>query len=490
MLSTDPPVDGVLVVDFGTSGVHVSVINCRGGESVLGFSKKYPLLHPAEGMAELRPQDVWRASQECVARTVEGLPGNVRLRALSFSWFGDSVMAVDGAGEPMTNLLLCFDARGVAEAAEIAAALGPRHAELTGEPCNSSSASSKLLWLKRHMPGVFKGAAKFWSVQQFVLHRLGLEPVCDATMAARFCLFDNRSRRWSPELAGAAGLDLSRLPRVESSGYAAGTIRNYGAVPLPDEVPVMIGAHDCECGILGVGAFGGREDVLADITGTYDHLGFLRRGYLNPLAEDPGAGAYGASGPLEDTSTCSASFDTAGSTLEWFMREVAGDTSPASYDALWASAEFSGSGRLLLCPDFIDSHGRVSGLDISTTRRDLFAAVVEGITFEVRGIFDAFQRLTGGGISVLRVGGGLSRADKWLQLRADVFGCRVERMANPESSSLGAAILGASAAGVYSDAEAAAEGMVFTAGAFVPRPATAARYAGKYESYRKFRDKP
>ncbi len=50
---------------------------------------------------------------------------------------------------------------------------------------------------------------------------------------------------------------------------------------MPFTLPVIIGSHDCDCGMYGVRAGLTDEGVVGDITGTYDHLGFIARGYVN-----------------------------------------------------------------------------------------------------------------------------------------------------------------------------------------------------------------
>lgn len=472
-----------LVIDFGTSNVHVSVIDCEDGKTICSHAEKYTMYHPSAQMSVLRPEEVFKASENGVRAVMHLLPADVTLCVVSFSYFGDSIMAVDKDGVPMTDLMLCFDARGVAQVSQLAETLGRRHIELTGEPCTFYSASTKLLWLRENKPQIFETARGYWSIQQYILSRLHLPALCDCTMAARYSLFDNKYSIWSEECLNAVGIDETLLPETVESTQIIGTLCAYGDVKLPRELPVVIGAHDCECGIIGTGAFDAEHRILADITGTYDHMGLICDGYVNPMALQADTLACGARGPFVNSSTCSASFDTAGSALEWFMCEINENTTQDAYREMWQKVKLNGEGRLFVVPDFIDARGKIIGLSISNNKHDLFEAVIEGITFEVKTILDSYMKFWKNSFEVVRIGGGLARAEQWMQLRADIFGRSVECMRNIEVSTVGAAILGAVAAGLYENHEKAAQKMIVVAKSYEPNRIVCERYAEKYKSY-------
>lgn len=82
--------------------------------------------------------------------------------------------------------------------------------------------------------------------------------------------------------------------------------------------------------------------------------------------------------------------------------------------------------------------------------------------------------------------GGGSRSPLWCQIMSDITGVPVVRTGSSEATSLGAAILAATAVGWYSDVYAAAAGMTSTAERFEPRPKIQAIYEPLYqEVYRR-----
>jgi xylulokinase len=101
------------------------------------------------------------------------------------------------------------------------------------------------------------------------------------------------------------------------------------------------------------------------------------------------------------------------------------------------------------------ARGAFVGLTIRHTRADMIRAVLEGVTMNLRIILDAF-RAQGAEIEAMRVIGGGARARFWNQIMADLYGVPVQRLAVlEEATSMGAALAGGVAVGLYPDFEVA-----------------------------------
>lgn len=98
---------------------------------------------------------------------------------------------------------------------------------------------------------------------------------------------------------------------------------------------------------------------------------------------------------------------------------------------------------------FADSNlsGLLLGLTLNTTAAQLYRALIEATAFGTRSIVDTFSR-SGLEIASLVAGGGVARKNALLmQIYADVLNRPIQVAASEEASALGAAILGAVAAG-------------------------------------------
>ncbi len=95
------------------------------------------------------------------------------------------------------------------------------------------------------------------------------------------------------------------------------------------------------------------------------------------------------------------------------------------------------------------------GLTRATTAADLARAALEGVAFQVADLIDAAEKDMGvppaagrSSAVALKVDGGMSANDWFLQFQADVLGRPVARAAQGESTALGAAFLAAVGAGL------------------------------------------
>jgi xylulokinase len=87
------------------------------------------------------------------------------------------------------------------------------------------------------------------------------------------------------------------------------------------------------------------------------------------------------------------------------------------------------------------------GIDGTTTRQTLYRAVLEGVAFAMRSIREAMPPANGSPQTISLAGGG-ARSRLWAQIFADVFGCELRILAEPQNvGARGAALLAAQALG-------------------------------------------
>jgi len=88
--------------------------------------------------------------------------------------------------------------------------------------------------------------------------------------------------------------------------------------------------------------------------------------------------------------------------------------------------------------------GLIAGLTTQTRLPDIYRAILEGVTYEMR--YNQ-EKLHDNGVSFRRLyacGGG-SRSPAWLQIKADILGCQIIPVKSEETGAMGSAILGISA---------------------------------------------
>ena len=113
------------------------------------------------------------------------------------------------------------------------------------------------------------------------------------------------------------------------------------------------------------------------------------------------------------------------------------------------------------------ARGILFGLSLGHERKDLYRAVLEGVAYEVKRNVEVFKELNLHP-KELKVTGGGSRSDIWNQIYADVLNITCVRNVIEEATSLGAAILAASGAGLFPEIKKAAESLCKIEKKFIP----------------------
>src|SRR5512134_2223986 len=94
-----------------------------------------------------------------------------------------------------------------------------------------------------------------------------------------------------------------------------------------------------------------------------------------------------------------------------------------------------------VCPRLVsDAGGVIMGLRTHTTRGEILKAIMESVTFYFVESIQALNRLGADSTQFVATGGG-AKSDRWLQIKADIFGVPFIRPRVTEGSLVGAAML-------------------------------------------------
>lgn len=436
-----------LGVDIGTTSTK-AVAFSKEGEMVAIHSSFYAMHHPQDGWSEQDPEEIVAAVVTAVNTVLKQLAPHPP-RFVSFSGAMHSLMAVDGAGAPLTPCIIWADNRAAAQAAEL------RHSEqgaafyhATGVPLHPMSPLCKLLWLKREEPELFKKAARFIGIKEYVLHRLFGEYVVDSSVASATGLLNLDTLQWDEDVLDFLGLSPDRLSTVVPPEYE---IYARGAAPawlVPPGTPVVVGASDGALANLGVGAL--HRHTLAVSIGTSSALRVVTAG---PRTDrNMRTFCY----HLTDREYVVGGASNNGAVVLQWLKDNLLQTAE-SYDTLMAEAEGvpAGSEGLVFAPYILGerapiwdarARGMMLGLDIRHTRAHMVRAALEGVIYSLYSIARALPEWEE--ITEVRAAGGFAQNPLPLQVLADVFNRKVAVAACVESSAKGAVMLGASALGI------------------------------------------
>ena len=447
-------------LDVGTTGVKALAIT-PDGDVVGSAEEHYGLSSPQPGWSEQDPEDWWRASKAALAQ----VGGEERRIGLSGQMHG--LVCLDERGDILRPAILWNDQRTAAECAEIEERIGlERLIALTGNRALTGFTAPKLLWLRRHEPGVYARIHRVVLPKDYVRLRLTGEWAIDAADASGTLLFDVAGRRWSDEVLDALEIPVEWLPPVSESTEIAG-------------------AGDQQAAALGVGVIApGTVSVVLGTSGVvlaalheYAHDGMARVHAFCHAAP----GLWEAMGVM---------LNAAGA-LQWFRDALAPG---ASFDDLTAEASRrdAGADGVLFLPylqgertPHADAEATASftGLSLRHDRGTLARAVLEGVAYGLRDSLELLREL-GVEPQAGRASGGGAHSRLWLEIVASALGLPLERCVVDEGSAYGAALLAGVASGTFATAEEAVASCVRVRETVEPNPAWAARYADGYARYR------
>jgi xylulokinase len=477
-----------LGIDVGTGGTRAVLVNTEGRVLFSASAEHAPIRSELIGWAEQDPEDWWRAAHEAIAALLDAAKiAATEIKSIGLTGQMHGCVMLDADGRVIRPALIWCDQRTQPECDWLEAKIGrERLIELTSNPALPNFTLTKLLWVRAHQPELFARIAHVLCPKDFVRLRLTGEYAIDMQEASGTLLLDVTHRRWSQEVAEAAGIPMAWLPRLFEGPEICARISPEGAAAtgLAAGTPVAAGAGDQGAGAVGMGIVGpgsvsatiGTSGVVFASTAkpTLDRLGRLHTfchaapGLWHVMGVTNGAGL--SLRWLRDTFAAGVSYDelTAGASRI-----------PAGCEGmLWAPYLF-GERTPHLDPE---ARAAFTGITASHTRAHFVRAVMEGVAMSLRDTFSLFAELQIP-VTRIRLGGGGARGPLWRQIQADVYGQPVELLAADEGGAFGAALLAGVGVGQWPTVEAACAATIHVAETVAPKDA--ARMEKHYAHYRR-----
>lgn len=472
----------LLGIDVGTGGTRAVLID-RTGRVLASHSALHAPIHSEHiGWAEQNPEDWWRAAQEAVRgalKQAEAAGHGTEVEAFGLTGQMHGCVMLDAEGAVLRPSLIWCDQRTQPQCDWLTDKIGyEKLIQLVANPALPNFTLTKLLWVREHQPEIFAKIAHVLCPKDYVRFRLTGEYAIDMQEASGTLLLDVVHRRWSQEVADAAGIPMSWLPRLFEGPEICAKINAAGAsaTGLKEGTPVAAGAGDQGAGAVGMGiltpgsvsatigtsgvVFAATDKPTLDPKGRLHTFCHAAPGLWHVMGVTNGAGL--SFRYLKDTFLPNLSYDE--------LTALAADVPPASDGLLWAPYLFGER------TPHLDPKARAAfvGISASTTTAHYTRAVLEGVAFSLQDTFSLFADLNIP-VTKIRLGGGGARGPLWRQIQADVYNHPVELLEAEEGGAFGAALLAGTGVGVWPTVEAACAETVRAAETIEPKNAEVMR---------------
>jgi xylulokinase len=479
-----------LGMDVGTGGTRAVVVD-ENGRLISGAAAEHaPFRMDHPGWAEQDPEDWWRAAKEAIVGALAAAPEPKQpITALGLTGQMHGAVMLDENGAVLRPSLIWCDTRTQPECDWLHEKIGyEKLIELTCNPALPNFTLTKLLWVKKHQPEIFAKIRHVMCPKDYVRYRLTGEFAIDVQEASGTLLLDVTHRRWSAEVAEAAGIPLEWLPRVYESPEVCARISEEAAAltRLTIGTPVVAGAGDQGAGAVGMGIL-----QPGSVSATIGTSGVVFAATANPT-KDPKGRLHTFCHAVPGLWHVMGVTQSAGLSFNWLRNTF---FAGLSYDSLTAAAEKvpAGSQGLEWAPyllgertPHLDPEVRAAFTGISTTHTagHFTRAVLEGVAYSLQDTFTLFAELSIP-VSGIRLGGGGARGPLWRRIQAGVYGHAVETLTAEEGGAFGCALMAGVGAGHWANLDEACAYAIQVAERIEPNPADLTAYKDGYAQWRK-----
>ena len=474
--------DCFIGVDIGTTGTKSMLISQNG--EILGHAYQgYPITNPTPNRSEQRAEDWWDALVDTVRQLQSGKDKTCHVRSLSLSLQGGTLVPVDRHLRPLQSAIVWSDMRCTVQSRAFTEQYGESYLyNKTGWPTWDGLCAMQIAWLREHEPETFASTDRFLSVPDYIAAKLTGEAVLDLSDAGINQLADIRTGTYDPQILNFAGIDDTKLGRIQPSATPIGYLTNEAKQELgfTEDVLVVTGAHDQYALALGAGLTGTGDTMIG--SGTAWAITSLSGEPHFETGFDQSVSAVSGKWGSMISLTCG------GACLDWLRNNVAlalpnAEPIPFSVIDQAASQRSPGANGLMFFPYFYGAayplkqdqcKAAFIGLDRMHDRFDMARAVMEGVSFQIDWALEHFHASLGHG--KLCFAGGAAKSALWTQMMADITGECLHIPNVADLSCVGAAMMAAIGYGAFPNAEKAFGGMGVGERIVEPNPARVEQY--------------
>ena len=428
----------VIAHDVGTSSVKSALISTE-GEVTAQATSPYGLVYPQPGWVEQDPEDNWKGSvQNTRTLMAESAIAPEKVMGIVFTTQAMGIIPLDKADQVLCRNITWVDGRAEEQARWLMKILGGRKLfeKIIGVEITGKDVIPKLRWLKQHNTELYNKTTTVVDVNGYLKFRATGRKVFEWSGACSYG-FNLKKKDWERLLFKVAGFDIKKLPPLVRSTDVVGTLTTEAAseLGLPETVKVFGGCDDTQSAAVGSGSTGEGEAHI--YLGTSAWAGIITGKNLKHKN-----GAVVLQSADAQKNLLVGITESAGSNLDWMIEKFYKlEKSDPAIQNIYAFIDGEihgvppGSDHLIFTPWLLGercpvstttTRGTVFNLGPEHTRGHFVKAMLEGVAFNLRWIFENYRRDFGFNPETIRAIGGGSVNENWMQGIANITGKVVE----------------------------------------------------------------
>ncbi|MFH1885193.1 MAG: FGGY-family carbohydrate kinase [Pseudomonadota bacterium] len=476
----------LLAIDNGTQSLRVLAFDPAGNLLAKERVTFTPYYSEQPGWAEQDPEMYWDALCTACQRLLKNpaVPKE-RIAGAVLTTQRATMVCVDGDGNPLRPAIVWLDQRKTPELKPLGGAWGAmfKATGLSGtiEYLRSEAESS---WIATHQPDIWKRTKKYLLLSGFLTHRLIGQFKDSVGCQVGYIPFDYKKLDWAPSWEWrwkALQITRDQMTDIVNPGEPLGEITAWAAeqTGLPKGLPVIAGAADKACEVIGSGALDPSTGAVS--FGTTATINVATKKFFSAiplLPPFPSAipGGYAAEIQVYRGFWMVSWFKEQFGYEERLEAEEKGLEAEVLFEKLVAGVP-PGSMGLVLQPYWTpglrnpgpEGKGAIIGFGDVHTKAHVYRAILEGLAYALREGRERIEKKSRIPMTRLVVSGGGSQSDHAMQITADVFNLPAVRPHLFETSGLGAAIDLAVGLGIHPDFTTAISAMTRPGKIFEPK---------------------
>jgi len=478
--------DIVLSINCGTQSLKAILFDVAGNVLDLENISFVPYFSKYPGWAEQDPDLYWNAlCQSCQALWSRGKVTLNRLAGISLTTQRGTIVNIDKYGNPVRPAIIWLDQRKTAGLKPIGG-LWSILFKMYGvsDTISFFQQEAEANWIRTNQPDIWRQTYKYLLLSGYLTYRLTNEFNDSTGCQVGYLPFDYRRQTWSSAWDWKwQGSPVRRkmLPELFKPGEIIGYISPKASeeTGIPKGLPMIASAADKACQIIGSGSLESSTGFLS--YGTTATINVTSSKYFEAIRMIP---------PFPSAVPKHYSLEVMiyrGYWLvDWFKHQFGnkeikkaqkmGINDDLLFDKLFESVS-PGAMGLMLQPYWSpgikipgpEAKGSIIGFGEIHSRKHLYRAILEGISYALREGQERIEKCTNIPIKTLRIIGG-SQSNNFMQLTANMFNLPAARPHLSETAGLGAAINCVVGLGLHPDYKSAIAAMTHTGEIFEPEP--------------------